>query len=340
MRNKEMPDEREISRRDFLIKAGLAGAGIYLAGCAKKPTESLPTPFSAVNPEPTQAKNNPANTVPNTPEADSGSAYLAVARGNDPAEITRRAIAAVGGMERFVKTGANVIIKPNICTDYYSFEYAATTNPVVVATLVSLAFGAGAGRVRVMDNPFGGTASSAYKRSGIEDAVASAGGEMEVMNQNKFRKAEIPNGLDITEWNFYKDILDADVVINVPIAKNHGTTGLTLGAKNLMGTILNRGQIHANIHQRIADLVSLVKPALTVVDAVRILMDNGHTGGNLNDVKQLNTVIASADIVAADSFGASLFGFKGGDIGYIKAASDMGLGTMDLTSIKIEEIAV
>jgi len=335
-----MPDEKEINRRDFLIKAGLAGVGIYLAGCAKKPSESLPTPFSAVDPESIQAANTPESTALNTPEAVAGAAYLAVARGADPAEITRRAIAALGGMERFVKTGANVIIKPNICTDYYSFEYAATTNPIVVATLVSLAFGAGAGRVRVMDNPFGGTASSAYKRSGIGDAVAAAGGEMEVMNQNKFRKAEIPNGLDITEWDFYKDILDADVVINVPIAKNHGTTGLTLGAKNLMGAILNRGQIHANIHQRITDLASRVRPALTVVDAVRILMDNGPTGGNLNDVKQLNTLIASADIVAADSFGASLFGFNGSDIGYIKAAADMGLGTMDLSSIKIEEIAV
>lgn len=335
-----MPDEKVMNRRDFLIKVGFAGAGIYLAGCAKKTGEILPTPISEVNPAATQETTTPDSTTVNTPEAVNGAAYLAVARGDDPAEITRRAIAAVGGMERFVKTGADVIIKPNICTDYYSFEYAATTNPIVVATLVSLAFGAGAGRVRVMDNPFGGSAQSAYKRSGIEDSVAAAGGEMEVMNQNKFRKAEIPNGLDITEWNFYKDILDADVVINVPIAKNHGTTGLTLGAKNLMGTILNRGQIHANIHQRIADLVSRVRPALTVVDAVRILMDNGPTGGNLNDVKQLNTVIASADIVAADSYGASLFGITGSDIGYIKAASDMGLGIMDLTSIKIEEIAV
>ena len=335
-----MPDEKAINRRDFLIKAGLAGAGIYLAGCAKKPDAILPTPFSEVNPAATQTANIPESETVETPEPANGAAYLAVARGDDPAEITRRAIAAVGGMERFVKSGGNVIIKPNICTDYYSFEYAATTNPIVVATLVSLALGAGAGRVRVMDNPFGGTAKSAYKRSGIEDAVAAAGGEMEVMNQNKFRKAEIPNGQDITEWDFYKDILDADVVINVPIAKSHGTTGLTLGAKNLMGTILNRGQIHSNIHQRIADLVSRVRPALTVVDAVRILMDNGPTGGNLNDVKQLNTVIASADIVAADSYGASLFGFKASDVGYIKAAAEMGLGTMDLATIKIEEIAV
>lgn len=335
-----MSDENELNRRDFLIKAGLIGAGVYLTGCAKQSAMPLPTPFSdviPVTPQTTGALDvKPAETI----EPATGTAYLSVARGEDAAEITRRAIAAIGGMERFVKNGANVIIKPNICTDYYTYEFAATTNPVVVGTLVSLVMAAGAARVRVMDNPFGGTAQSAYKRSGIEDAVNVAGGEMEVMNQNKFRKAEIPDGLDIREWSFYKDILDADVVINVPIAKNHGTTRLTLGAKNLMGTILNRGQIHANIHQRIADLVSRVKPALTVVDAVRILMNNGPTGGNLDDVKLLNTVIACADIVAADSYGATLFGFKGSDIGYIKAAADMGLGTLDLSSIKIEEISV
>ena len=193
-----MPNEKAINRRDFLIKAGLAGAGLYLAGCAKKPTEVFANPFFRSESS-SLFKRQPTGNISSckTQEPANGAAYLAVARGDDPAEITRRAIAAVGGMERFVKSGADVIIKPNICTDYYSFEYAATTNPIVVATLVSLALAAGAGRVRVMDNPFGGTAQSAYKRSGIEDAVTAAGGEMEVMNQNKFRKAEIPNGLDI-----------------------------------------------------------------------------------------------------------------------------------------------
>lgn len=335
-----MSDKKTLNRRDFLKKAGIAGAGLYLAGCAKKPTQKLQTPFSETN----LATPLPENTVgPQSPKLQTtpaGSAYLSVARGEDAAEITRRAVAAVGGMERFVKSGANVIIKPNICTDYYSFEYAATTNPIVVGTLVNLALSAGAVSVRVMDNPFGGTAQSAYIRSGIESTVNAAGGGMEVMNQNKFRKIDIPDGLDIKEWFFYQEILDADVVIDVPIAKHHGTTGLTLGAKNLMGTILNRGQIHANIHQRIADLVSRIKPALTVVDAVRILMDNGPTGGNLNDVKQLNTVIASHDIVSADAYGATLFGINGSDIGYIKACAEMDLGTLDLGAIKIEEISI
>jgi uncharacterized protein (DUF362 family) len=336
----DMTEKAYFDRREFLKKMGVIGAGIYLAGCAKKNSPSLPTPFSDTTQAATAVEAQENSNAASTQTPSYGDVYLSVAHGEDAAELTRRAIAAIGGIDRFVSRGADVIIKPNICTDYYPYEYGATTNPIVVATLVSLAFGAGAGRVRVMDNPFGGTAQSAYKKSGIQDAVEAAGGEMEVMNSNKFLTAEIPGGLDIKEWPFYKDILDADVVIDIPIAKHHGTTGLTLGSKNLLGTILNRGQIHQNIHQRIADLVSRVRPALTLVDAVRILMDNGPTGGNLDDVRQANTVIASADIVAADAYAATLFGKRGSDIGYIQAAANMGLGTLDLDAIKIEEITV
>jgi len=163
---------------------------------------------------------------------------------------------------------------------------------------------------------------------------------MEVMNKNKFRKMPIEDGRDIKEWVFYKDIRDADVVIDVPIAKHHGTTRLTLGCKNMMGTILDRGLIHANIGQRIADLTSAVRPALTVVDAIRTLMRNGPTGGDLNDVRLTNTIIASHDIVAADAYAATLFDLRGEDISYIRAAADIGLGNMNLPELKIEEFSV
>jgi uncharacterized protein (DUF362 family) len=272
------------------------------------------------------------------PEPTAGQAYLAVARGIDPATITMAALAAIGGIERFVKGGDDVIVKPNICADNYPYEYAATTNPQVVATLVRLCLGAGAGRVRVMDNPFAGSPQSAYAKSGIADAVEAAGGEMEAMNRNKFEVTAIPQGIDIQEWPFYQDVLNADLVIDVPIAKHHSRTRLTLAGKNLLGVIQNRNQIHANLGQRIADLVSIVRPRLTVVDAVRTLMAHGPTGGNLDDVRLANTVIASHDIVAADAYAATLFGLAGADISYVKAAAEMGLGTLDLNSIEIEEI--
>ncbi|MFO7633297.1 MAG: DUF362 domain-containing protein, partial [Caldilinea sp.] len=267
-------------------------------------------------------------------------AYLAVARGSDPATITTRALAALGGIERFVKTGHDVIIKPNICVNYNPPEFAATTNPTVVATLVTLCLGAGAKRVRVMDMPFGGTPESAYAISGIEAAVKAAGGEMEIMNPAKFVKSAIPAGKNINEWEIYRDVLTTDVLINVPIAKHHSLARLSLGLKNLLGVINRPSQMHSHLGQRIADLASAVRPTLTIVDAVRILATNGPTGGSLNDVRQTNTLIASHDFVAADAWAATLFNLQGADIAYIKAAAQMGLGTMELDSISIEEINV
>jgi uncharacterized protein (DUF362 family) len=243
-------------------------------------------------------------------------------------------------MASFVGSGFDVIIKPNICTGYHPPEYATTTNPVVVGTLVSMCLEAGAKRVRVMDYPFGGTPKGAYAISGIQDAVEAAGGEMHVMSIPKYKFVDIPQGRDITSVEIYPDILETDLLINVPIAKHHGSTRLTLGEKNLMGVILDRDMMHLNLGQRIADLTSLVRPALTVVDAVRILTNNGPTGGDLADVKQMDTIIASRDIVAADSYATTLFGLTATDIGYIKASAELGLGTMDLSSIDIQEITL
>ena len=314
---------------------GMAGAGEVLTACAKN---DLPTPVLSTS---TQTSLPVSSTLsPTQTDGFVGKTYLAVARGESPAELTRRAVEALGGMQRFVKTGNDVIIKPNMCTDYHTFEYAVTTNPEVVADLVRQCLAAGARRVRVMDAPFGGSPESAYRKSGIADAVTAAGGQMEVMNPAKYAETPIPQGVDIKKWWVYQEVLNADVLINVPIAKHHGAAGLTLGCKNLMGTLQRRDQIHENLHQRIADITSLVRPDLTIVDAYRILTRNGPTGGNLNDVKLTKTIIASQDIVAADAYACTLFGKTADDIDYIKLASRMGIGTADLSSIKIEELAV
>ena len=318
---------REINRREFVkslvaLGATTLGAGGLLAQAACSPS--------------TEEAGGLARKPSLGPAADQ--AYLAVARGGSPAEITERAVAALGGIGRFVHSGDDVIIKPNICVAYHTYEYAATTNPEVVATLVSLCLGAGAKKVRAMDYPFGGSADAAYERSGIAQAVTAAGGQMEQMAKMKYRKTPIPAGRDIQEWPVYQDVLEADVLINVPIAKHHSLCRLTLSMKNLLGVVLDRSKYHRNLGQRLADLTSLVYPTLTVVDAVRILVDHGPTGGSLDDVKQMDTVIASHDPVAADSYAATLFDLTGADIAYVKAAAEMGLGEMELSSLKIEEI--
>jgi uncharacterized protein (DUF362 family) len=348
-----------ISRRTFLKLTATMAAGAALAGCTPKQSSSLPTETAATGATPTalpsatagviatettpaetpSAGTNPTETASNPePTPTTSPAYLVVTHGPDPAAITRAAVDALGGMASFVSSGFDVIIKPNICTDYHPPEYATTTNPVVVGTLVSMCLEAGAKRVRVMDYPFGGTPQSAYEISGIAQAVEAAGGEMHIMSRPKYTQVDIPQGKDLTKVQIYPDILEANLLINVPIAKHHGSTRLTLGEKNLMGVILDRNLMHVNLSQRIADLTSLVRPALTVVDAVRILTNHGPTGGDLGDVKQLDTVIASRDIVAADSYATTLFGLTGADIGYIQASAELGLGTMDLSSINIQEI--
>lgn len=347
-----------ITRRHFLAGAGAtAGLALFAHGCAAAPGE---TPITATSsrPEAPTASSVPVATAtehrPGTPTATVASSYpiptaaptgsqpyLAVARGTDPAAITRAAVSALGGIERFVKPGADVVIKPNICVGYHPPEYAVTTNPIVVGTLVAMCLEAGARRVRVMDTPIGGsTAEAAYEVSGIREAVETAGGTMEVMSQVKFARFDIPDGRDITAWEIYRDVVEADVLINVPIAKHHSLARLTLGCKNLMGVILHPNLFHRNLGQRIADLLSLVRPTLTVVDAVRILVAHGPTGGNLDDVRVTNTVIASHDTVAADAYAATLFGLTGEKIAYIKAAADMGLGTLDLSSVRVEEISL
>jgi uncharacterized protein (DUF362 family) len=233
-----------------------------------------------------------------------------------------------------------VIVKPNICVDYRTYEYGATTNPDVVAALVELCLGAGARRVRVMDTPFAGSPENAYAQSGIAAAVKAAGGVMEIMNPAKFRETSIPGGRDITRWAVYQDLLTANVVINVPVAKHHNLARLALGGKNLLGVVADPNQLHVNLGQRVADLASLLRPTLSVVDAVRTLMAHGPTGGNLGDVRLTNTVVASHDLVAADAYAATLFGLTGADIPYVKAAAEMGLGTLDLRAITIKELAV
>jgi uncharacterized protein (DUF362 family) len=294
------------------------------------PTSQAPTEAGAA-----EASENPA--APATIESQTHP-DLVVARGQKPRRLVRQGLMALGGMERFVKSGADVIIKPNICVAYRGYEYAATTNPWVVGALVELAFEAGAKRVRVLDYPFDGSCEEAYMRSGIREQVEANGGEMEAISLFKFTPTDIPYGRDLKRCAIYEDILAADVVINVPIAKHHSLAGLTLGMKNLMGIIKDRPPMHQNLAQRLPDLASRVRPALTVIDAVRMLMANGPTGGSLADVKEMNTLILSPDIVAADSYAATLFGLQPEALGYLPAAEAMGLGRTALSQLRIEEV--
>jgi uncharacterized protein (DUF362 family) len=334
------------SRREFLRLAGLglttlAAQGLLTACGVKKPANPTTPPATAVgtaNPTTAQATETQTASPENTATPQSENPYLVVTHGKDPETLVRQGIKAIGGMERFMKPGAEVIIKPNICVGYNTYEYASTTNPWVVGTLVKMCLEAGAKRVRVMDYPFGGTPDQCYKISGIADQVKAAGGQMEEMSMLKFVETEIPNAVRLKKASIYQDILKTDLLINVPIAKNHSMAILTLGLKNLMGTMQNRESIHPSFEKNLIDLATVVRPQLTVIDAIRTLMANGPTGGDLGDVKEQDTLIFSPDIVAADSYATRLFNYKPQDVPYIIKAGERGLGKSDLSGLKIQEI--
>ena len=233
-----------------------------------------------------------------------------------------------------------MIIKPNVCVDFRTYEWAATTNPWVVGELVRMSYEAGASKVRVMDQTWKRGMTEAYLMSGITEQVEMAGGEMVWMPLEKFIPTELPLGRDLKTLDIYEDILNADVWINVPIAKHHMNAKLTLAMKNLMGLIADRPIIHENFGQRIADMASAFKPTLNVMDAVRVMMKNGPMGFALSDVKKMDTVIVSQDMVAIDSYTTRLFDMKPEDLDYVVCAAEMGLGRSDVENLRIEEFNI
>jgi uncharacterized protein (DUF362 family) len=260
-------------------------------------------------------------------------AQISVITGPDPAAVVKRSIEAIGGIESFVSKGDVVVVKPNIGWDRTP-EQAADTNPAVVATLVELALAAGAKKVKVFDNTCN-SAKRCYTNSGIEEAARGAGADVFFIDERKFKKVNL-GGEVLKEWPVYADALEADKIINVPIAKHHTLARITLSMKNFMGLIGgSRNLLHQKIDTNIVDLAAFFKPALTVLDAVRVLTANGPQGGNLADVKQLNTVAASRDQVAIDAFGATLFGMTPDDLPHVREANARGLGVKDLAALAV-----
>ncbi|MCM0083214.1 DUF362 domain-containing protein [Geomonas sp. Red32] len=259
---------------------------------------------------------------------------VAVAEGRDAAQITRNAIAALGGMKRFVKHGDVVVIKPNIGWDRTSAQ-AANTNPAVVKTIAEEALKAGAKKVKVFDRSCNDE-RRCYVNSGMTAALGGMKNvELKFIEDERFKKIAL-RGKVLSEWELYDEALHADVFINVPVAKHHSLTKVTLGLKNVMGVMGgNRGAIHRNIDEALADVNSVLKSHLVVVDATRVLTAHGPQGGNLRDVKALNKVLASTDIVAADAYATTLFGHRPEDISVTVAAHRRGLGEMNLNKVRI-----
>jgi uncharacterized protein (DUF362 family) len=264
---------------------------------------------------------------------------LAVISG-EPVAATRKALEAIGGISRFVKKGQPVVLKPNM-----SFartpDFSATTHPLVVATVAQACLEAGAQQVLVLDHTLQ-RAELCLERTGIRDTCKNISGVHVLALQERkfFREIKIPQGKVLERVEVMKEIVDGQVLINIPVAKSHSATGVSLGLKGLMGMIWDRESFHSqyNINQAIADLATVIKPQLTILDATRALASGGP--GGPGEVKKPNLIIAGIDPVAVDSYGVSIVpwygqNFKGRQVEHLLASHQRGLGKIDIDQLKV-----
>jgi uncharacterized protein (DUF362 family) len=282
-------------------------------------------------------------------ERDAEHAELAIARapvkepGDDsphptatPAELVKRAVDAMGGMGRFVSRGDVVVVKPNIGWDRMPV-HAANTNPDVVAAVIKEAFNAGAKKVIVADGSCNDP-NRCFQRSGIWRAAYAVGAEVVLPAEHRLRTTRM-KGEVLDEWPIFTTLVDADKVINVPVAKHHNLAKYTAAMKNWYGVLGGRrNRLHQNIDTSIADLATFMRPSLVVVDAMRVLMRNGPQGGNIDDAKDMNQVFATVDQVAADAYGCTLIGQHRDNLPYLKMGHERGLGTMYWENLRVKEV--
>lgn len=253
-----------------------------------------------------------------------------------PQQLVRRALDALGGMTKFVSRGDIVVVKPNIGWDRMPI-HAANTNPDVVAAVIKLAYEAGAKKVVVADGSCNDP-NRCFQRSGIWRAAYEVGADVVLPQEHRFRTMRLKGDV-LDEWPIFTTLVDADKVINVPVAKHHNLAKYTAAMKNWYGVLGGRrNRLHQNIDTSIADLATFMRPTLVVVDAWRVLMRNGPQGGNIDDAKDMHTVIATVDQVAADAYGCTLIGQRRENLPYLAMGEKRGLGTMRWESLRVKEV--
>jgi uncharacterized protein (DUF362 family) len=258
---------------------------------------------------------------------------LAVAQGGDPAALVGRAFEALGGARRFISRNDIVVIKPNVGWDRTP-EQAANTNPALVAEVVRQCLQAGAARVIVTDVSCN-EPRRCFERSGIGTAARSAGAQVLLPEPRLFREIDL-RGDVLRSWPVLQPFLEADKLINLPIAKHHSLTGCTLGMKNWYGILGGqRSRLHQRIHESLADLADFMRPTLTILDCYRVLLRNGPTGGNVEDVALKRTVLAGTDPVALDAWAAKAYwDIDAQHLPYLKMAAGRGLGRVDFENVR------
>ena len=280
---------------------------------------------------------NAAATAEKKP--DGAAPDVVIVRNGEPVQMFRKGIELLGGMSAFVKPGQSVCVKPNIGWDRKP-ELGANTNPELVGEIVRQCLAAGASKVEVFDRTCNEW-RSCYKNSGIQQAVEEAGGTMlPGMDESWYVDRECAEAVMMKSTKIHKTLLESDVVINVPVLKNHGGAKMTACMKNYMGVVWDRQWMHRNnMPQSIADSVLYRKPDLNILDAYRVMINNGPQSNNPNDVQLRKYLIMGRDPVAVDAKGAQLMGYGLQQVPYIELAEKLGLGISDPDAkLKIERL--
>jgi uncharacterized protein (DUF362 family) len=266
---------------------------------------------------------------------------LVIVHGTDRGKMVRAGLQALGGVERFLAPGDRVVVKPNVAFDR-SPALAATTHPELVEVVVRLARGEGAQWVRVLDNPIN-SPEGCFHRSGIAKATGAAGGEIVLPNPAYFRPLEVPGAKLLKRWPmFHRPFVGASRVIGLAPLKDHNLCSASMSMKNWYGLLGGRrNQFHQNIHHIVAELGSMMRPSLVILDAVQTLVSSGPTGGSLSDVKRNNVMLLATDQLAADSYAYEMIlGRNPQTLPYLKLAEERGVGRRHWRQLRREELQV
>jgi uncharacterized protein (DUF362 family) len=321
-------NDNNLGRRHFLARAGKAGISIAAAGTVSYWLYDTQGPKPGIDTE--KLVTFPAHfSVP-----DIAAKTMSIVQGSDRAKTVNKAIELLGGIERFVKPSETVAIKPNVAFASTPM-LGATAHPELVAATVRLCYKAGAKQVYVTDNPINDPASC-FTISGIRKAASKARARVMLPKNHHFKHTTLENGKLIKNWPiFFGPFANVDKLIGITPVKHHERAGASMSMKNWYGLLGGRRNIfHQDINTIIAELAMMVKPTLVILDGTEVMMTNGPTGGSVSDLRRTNTLIASTDMVAADSYGCSLLNLKVSDLPYLTKAQIAGAGTTDYESLK------
>jgi uncharacterized protein (DUF362 family) len=258
-------------------------------------------------------------------------------------KVIPRIFGKLGGIERFVKKGSRVLIKPNI-----SFanppEWGTGTSPQALYAVAKLCVDAGAKRVVICDNTLRDP-ELCKEKTGAAEAVRQLRNVVLFIPRqaSMFVEKTHPRATALKRTDIVKELEQTDCFISLPCAKSHSAAGVSLSLKGNMGLLRKRHLLHSamDLHTAIAEMQYYMRQHVTIIDATRALIDNGPAGPGT--VEQLDTFVGSTDPVAADSYGVTLarwYGrkFEGTNVEHLKIAEKLGFG--NCASSRIKEVAV